>query len=177
MSLWQNYGMESQDVKSWRGPQRLHSHTVLNFLWVTDPSETNGEACTFFPQEKNKTYLTHACQITHTISGALQTLKLIQRSLTKSVLTLIFRWANRTREDKSQPILHTLSSSQSSALGCLLAVQGCVPVLGDGLPDALIELLLDTHSPQIRVCGPSNSGSHTVADSSCRPTVILWRAV
>lgn len=126
---------------------------------------------------KRTKHLTHACQITYTISGALQTLKLIQRSLTNSTLTLIFRWANRTREDKSQPILHTLSSSQSSALGCLLAVQGYVPVLGDGLPDALTELLLDTPSPQIRVCGPSNSGSHTVANSSCRPKVILWLAV
>lgn len=74
--------------------------------------------------------------------------------------------------------LHPLSSSQSSHLGCLPACHSSAPVLGDGLLEALTELMLTAPSSQIRVCGPSNLGPHTVASSSPGyPTVILWLSI
>lgn len=156
MSFWQKYKIP--ECQSWRGPQRPPGHAALNFLWVTNPSGTMVKAAHLLPRRKIKHTQTGAWWISYAISGTSQTHQSSPRGPYLRPAPSIFRWTNRTRQEKSvapeyvwsvriqagirtsQPTLHLHQVRlRTSAVS---PHSRAWPLLWDGLLDALTEMLL-----------------------------------
>lgn len=176
--------VESHNVKNWRGPQRLPSHTVLNFFVGHKPIWCYGKSCTSSSQKENKIY---SCTMNfiHNFRGFTDTSKFIQRSLRPA--PSIFRWTNRTREDKSLAQGHVLSvfkllSIHYTPYHQVRLCTSAVPLHSRAIPQCsemgfwmLWQNCCWPHpSSQVRVCGPSNLGSHTTAFSSPGYPIVFW---